>query len=200
MTRMRKIVIILLLTFSFNSTNATVHLYDIKVLGVRIGSLTTSHSEAAAIIYYSLKSNVDVMLFMRIRISYSVRTFYTNDTLTESTILSNVNGKNYKSVIKWEKDHYMINCNTYNYSLVDSSRTAPILCSVAKMYFSKPGEKVEIFSENYAVFSPATHTTREKVMIVINKNKSLFYYNESNQLVKVEMFNKIKNFDVVRSD
>ena len=194
-----KIIFTTYLAFSYFFVFSETQNYKITLAGFNIGTLSATHIQVKNIDYYSIVSNVSVNLIIKVKVYYKTVSVYKDSKLIESKVNSLVNGKSFVSNTLWDGKHYKINCNTYKYTYVDSSRVEPIKWSVSKLYFEKPTVGAEVYAETYGKLSNLKMEKDNQVRFEISKSKQIYYYSEDGDLSDVEMINSIKNFKVTKS-
>ncbi len=189
-----KIIVIVLLFFSSTiiANNGSTTAYRIELAGVKIGNLYTNVQEVNGITTYQLASEVDVWLFIRIKISYKIIVKYDNEKMVESKVTSFANGDTYYSNTIWNNDHYDIDCHTYKYDYT-AQRITPIKNSLIKLYFQEPVKEESLFSENYGVDTPISDLNDAVYQAQVQGNKNKYFY-EKGILTKAEMQSPIKNY------
>lgn len=173
--------------------------YTIKLGGFKIGTLNTTHIKKGKIDYYSVISNVEVNLFLKIKVYYKTVSIYNDNRLIESKVNSIVNGNTYASNTLWDGNKYKIDCNAYKYSYSDSSRTMPIYWSVSKLYFEMPNTGDEVYAETYGQFSQFKREKNNQFRLEVQKTKQVYHYNGDSLLGSVEMINPIINFEIIKN-
>lgn len=193
----KKIVLLFVFLFPLNFNAETISCI-IKLGGFKIGTLSAIHIKAKNIDYYTIVSNVEVSLLIKVKVYYKTETVYKDDMLIKSTVNSIVNGKKYNSFTKWNGERYSINCETHKYKFEDSTRTKPINWSVSKLYFNKPQNSTEVFAETYGQTSYLKLNNNGFFLFEIPNSKQLYAYSIENKFDAVEMINPIKNFKVIK--
>ncbi len=188
------LVLTLLLPLSYNAENISC---IIKLGGFKIGTLSAVHLTVKNMDYYTIVSNVEVNLLIKVKVFYKTETIYKDGVLIQSNVSSIVNGKAYTSKTIWNGIRYMINCETHKYQFSDTTRTSPINWSVSKLYFSKPEDKTEVFAETYGRTNHLVLNKDGGFLFEIPNSKQQYSYTK-NDFFGVEMINAIKNFKVIR--
>ena len=170
--------------------------YVIKVAGVKVGNLYATHSKSNSFDYYVTKSNVEVS-FARVKIDTKTESVYNNGVLVKSVVTSTINGKPYTSKTTWEKDHYKIDCNTHKYAYKDSTLKKPIVWSVSRLYFEKPAPGTEVYAESYGKHGKIIQQADKSLKLVAPESKHIYFYSDENKLLKLEIVNSIKNFEII---
>lgn len=188
------LVLTLLLPLSYNAENISC---IIKLGGFKIGTLSAVHITVKNMDYYTIVSNVEVNLIIKVKVFYKTESIYKDGVLIQSNVSSIVNGKPYTSKTIWNGARYIINCETHKYQFSDTTRTSPINWSVSKLYFSKPDDKTEVFAETYGRTNHLVLNKDGIFLFEIPNSKQQYSYTK-NDFFGVEMINAIKNFKVIR--
>lgn len=169
--------------------------FDIRLAGFKIGELTASQTKVNdSIINYNLTSKVSFWLFFKVNVDYSYNSTFLNGQLIKSEVKTHTNKGNFTSTSKWEKDHYKIKVDAYDYKK-DTSFTTPITFNVAKLYFEKPTHGSIVYADGYGIFSSAELEEKSYLIEVLgNKNR---YYFKDGLLVRASMDSPIKNYEVL---
>lgn len=193
----RLIFILLIIGFYSNlfAKNTLTRHFDIRIAGFKIGALT-AHQEHVndSITNYNLTSKVSFWLFFRVNVDYSYFSTFLNGKLIASEIKTVTNRGNYTSTSKWEKDHYKVKVDAYEYKK-DTILTAPITFNIAKLYFEEPTIGTKIYADGYGIFSTAESEDEKSFLVEVMGNKNKYYFKEG-LLVRASMDSPIKNYEV----
>ncbi|MCZ8283998.1 MAG: hypothetical protein O9353_00955, partial [Bacteroidia bacterium] len=93
---------------------------------------------------------------------------------------------------------YDIDCHARKYSYRDTTLTRAIRWSAGKMYFEIPKPGVEIYTESYGKLSTLEETKKNTLKMTTPESKQIYSYSgDYTKLVKIEVVNNIKNFDMI---
>lgn len=176
---------------------ATERSFIIRMAGFKIGRLQAYHIRNNGFDYYVTHSAVDFSVLLRVKADVRTEALYNDGMLLKATVTSSLNGVSYQSKTVWCKDHYNINCHTYKYDYVDSTLTKPIHWTASKLYFEIPEAGDEIYTESYGKLGVMTACGNHALKMSSPKSKQTYYYNAGKtKLLKIEVINNIKNFDM----
>ncbi len=171
--------------------------FVIKMAGIKIGKLHAYHIKNSSFDYYVTHSTVDFSVILKIKADIKTESLYHNGVLIKAMVNSTLNGVPYASKTVWNKDHYTIDCRTYKYTYKDSTLTKPIHWTASKLYFEIPSAGDEVFTESYGKLGMLTETGKNTLKMTSPKSKQTYYYNaEHSKLLRIEVINSIKNFDM----
>ena len=168
----------------------------IKIEGIKAGAMYASHNKINNMDYYSVATNVEMNLFVKIKITHKTISIYKDNQLIKSTVNSFINNKNYTSQIVWDGHKYKIDCHTHKYNYVDSSRTKPIYWSASKMYFEKPTDNSEVITDTYGKISFVKEVKANQFKYETNESRRLFIYNNNGFVSASETNNR--NMEIIR--
>lgn len=169
--------------------------FIIKTLGVKIGKLEAYHTSKNNYDSYISHSNID---FITIQADVKTEAIYQNDILIKAVVTSTINGKQYVSQTLWKKDHYQIDCHARDYNHIDSTLTTPIKWSAGKLYFEIPKKGDAVYTESYGVMGVLEETKENALKMTTPESKQIYHYNHDySQLLKIEVINDIKNFEMI---
>ena len=196
-SRMKFIISIYLFIFtliSFQVFSQTKH-FTLKTLGLKIGKLE---------VYRNSKNNFDSFVslssidFITIKADVKTEAIYQNGVLIKSVVTSTINGQSYLSQTLWKKDHYQIDCHARDYNYSDSTLTTPIRWSAGKLYFEIPNKGDAVYAESYGVMGVLEETKKNALKMTTPESKQIYYYNNDNtELLRIEVINSIKNFEMI---
>lgn len=169
--------------------------YTLKTLGLKIGKLE---------VYRSSKNNFDSFVslssidFITIKADVRTEAIYQNGVLIKSVVTSTINGQSYLSQTIWKKDHYQIDCHARDYNYTDSTLKTPIRWSAGKLYFEIPHKGDAVYTESYGVMGVLEETKKNTLKMTTPESKQIYYYNNDyTELLRIEVINNIKNFDMI---
>jgi hypothetical protein len=187
-------IIGILISVCVHSTAQT-KTYTLKAMGLRIGKLEAYHLKKNNFDFYATHSTVD---FITIKADVKTEVIYEDGILIRAIVTSKINGEAYSSKTIWKKDHYDIDCHARKYSHKDTTLTKPIKWSAGKMYFEIPKPGVEIYTESYGKLSILEETKKNTLKMTTPESKQIYSYSgDYAKLVKIEVVNNIKNFDMI---
>lgn len=169
--------------------------FTLKAMGIKIGKLEAYHLKKGIFNYYATHSTVD---FVTIKADVKTEAIYENGMLIRAIVTSKINGEIYSSKTFWKKDHYDIDCHARKYDYRDTTLSKPIKWSTGKLYFEigKPG--VETYTETYGKLGILEETKKNSLKMTTPESKQIYYYSEDySKLLKIEVVNSIKNFDMI---
>ena len=169
--------------------------FTLKAMGIKIGKLEAYHLKKGIFNYYATHSTVD---FVTIKADVKTEAIYENGMLIRAIVTSKINGEVYSSKTFWKKDHYDIDCHARKYDYRDTTLSKPIKWSAGKLYFEigKPG--VEVYTETYGKLGVLEETKKNSLKMTTPESKQIYYYSaDHSQLLKIEVVNSIKNFDMI---
>ncbi|GAB1445911.1 MAG: hypothetical protein KF860_00075 [Cyclobacteriaceae bacterium] len=194
----RLIVILLIIGLSSNlfAKDTFTRYFDIRIAGFKIGELT-AHQEKVndSITNYNLTSKVSFWLFFRVNVDYSYISTFLNGQLIASEIKTVSNKGNFTSSSKWEKDHYKVEVDAYEYKK-DTILIALITFNIAKLYFEQPVKGTKIYADGYGILSQAEMVDEEGYLVEVMGNKNKYYFKDG-LLVRASMDSPIKNYEVL---
>ena len=190
-----KKLIIVFLALSFGNSRAQTKNFTLKAVGINIGTLEAYHIKKNNFDYYATHSSVD---FVTIKADVKTEAVYEDGILIRAIVTSKINGQIYSSKTIWKKDHYDIDCHTRKYDYRDTTLTRPIRWSAGKLYFEIPKAGVEVYAESYGKLGILEETKKNTLKMTTPESKQIYYYSGDNaKLLKIEVVNSIKNFDMV---
>ncbi len=198
----QRILIILCLTFfALRPLNAQNRSFIIKVAGIKIGKLDAYHIKNKTFDYYVTHSTVNFSFIMTLKADIKTESLYNDGVLLKATVTSTLNGTPYISRTVLKKNHYDIDCNTYKYTYRDTTLTKPIKWSAGKLYFEIPVPGDEVYTESYGKLGVLTETGKHALKMTSPKSKQVYYYNnDHSKIIKIEVINSIKNFEMFPID
>lgn len=169
--------------------------FTIKTFGINIGKLEAFHTSKNNFDSYISHSTID---FVTIKADVRTEAVYHNDMLIKAVVTSTINGKSYASHTLWKKDHYQIDCHARDYNYSDSTLTTPIKWSAGKLYFHIPNKGDAVYAESYGVMGVLKETKKKSLQMTTPESKQIYYYNNDySELLKIEVINDIKNFEMI---
>jgi hypothetical protein len=169
--------------------------FTLKTLGMKIGKLEAHHSSKNNFEVFVSHSTID---FITIEANVKTEAIYQNGTLIKAVVTSTINGKSYLSQTVWKKDHYQIDCHARDYNYTDSTLTTPIKWSAGKLYFEIPSKGDAVYTESYGVMGVLEETKKNALKMTTPESKQIYYYNnEHTELLRIEVINDIKNFEMI---
>ncbi|MFZ1806749.1 MAG: DUF6134 family protein [Cyclobacteriaceae bacterium] len=170
--------------------------FDIRLAGFKIGELTAHQTKVNdSTINYSLTSNVSFWIFFKVNVDYSYNSTFLNGQLIQSEVKTFTNKGNYTSTSKWEKDHYKIKVDAYDYKK-DTTFSTPITFNIAKLYFEQPTQGTKVYADGYGILSLAELEAEKSYLVEVLGNKNRYYFKDG-LLVRASMDSPIKNYEVL---
>lgn len=194
---LRLVMCIISLACSFyDSTGQTrIRSYAIKIAGFNIGDLVVTTYEKDSLTYFTLSSKVSFWILFKVNVEHTVISVYQKDLLISSLVTTHSNKGDFKSSTVWDKDHYVVNVNGYNYKK-DTLIYTPINYSILKLYFEKPENNQPVFADNYGLIVPAEYLKPNDALVVSVLGNNNTYYYRDRSLVKVMMYSPIKDYQI----
>lgn len=180
----------------YDSTGQTrIRSYAIKIAGFNIGDLVVTTYEKDSLTYFTLSSKVSFWILFKVNVEHTVISVYQKDLLISSLVTTHSNKGDFKSSTVWDKDHYVVNVNGYNYKK-DTLIYTPINYSILKLYFEKPENNQPVLADNYGLIAPAEYLkTNDALVVSVLGNNNTYYYRDRS-LVKVMMYSPIKDYQI----
>ncbi|WP_373521112.1 DUF6134 family protein [Aquiflexum sp.] len=169
--------------------------YDISVAGISIGEMTAVKKKSGQKTFYDVKSEVSFWFFGRINVDYTVKTEFLDKQLILADSQSKTNRGDFRTLVKWEKDHYKVDSKNYKYDNNKPIRK-PLYCSSSVFFFEEPTNFNEFMAEGYGLVSPIKKV-KDYYEVDVNGNKNKYYY-VNGVLDKVVVYSPIKNYVVKR--
>ena len=169
--------------------------YDINVAGISIGEMTAVKKKAGQKTFYDVRSEVSFWFFGRVELDYLVKTEYQDRQLMFSDAQSKSNRGDFRTIIKWNKDHYQVDAKSYKYENNAPIRK-PLYFSSAVFFFEEPTNIKEFMAENFGLASPIKKV-KDYYEVDVNGNKNKYYY-VNGILDKAVMYSPIKNYVIKR--
>jgi hypothetical protein len=169
--------------------------YDVSVAGISIGEMTAVKKNSGQKIFYDVKSEVSFWFFGKINLEYFVKTEYQGKQLMVADVQSKSNRGDFRTLIKWNKDHYQVDAKNYKYDNNAPVRK-PLYFSSAVFFFEEPKDIKEFMAEGFGLVSPIKKV-KDYYEVDVNGNKNKYYY-VNGILDKAVMYSPIKNYVVKR--
>jgi uncharacterized lipoprotein YehR (DUF1307 family) len=169
--------------------------FTLKALGLKIGKLEAFHASKNNIDVYMSESTID---FITIKANVKTEAVYQNGVLIKATVNSTINGQSYVSQTTWKNNRYYIDCHARKYNYSDSTLTTPIRWSASKLYFEIPVKGNAVYTESYGVMGILEETKKNSLKMTTPESRQIYYYTaDGSKLLKIEVINSIKNFEMV---
>lgn len=169
--------------------------FKLKAFGLKIGKLEAYHAKKNNIDVFISESTID---FITIKANVKTEAVYQNGVLIKATVNSIINGQAYVSQTLWIKDHYQIDCHARKYNYTSSALTVPIKWSASKLYFEIPAKGDAVYTESYGVMGILEETKSNALKMTTPESRQIYYYNaDHSKLLKIEVINDIKNFEMI---
>ena len=194
MTFYRAVYLSVLILF-YGKGFAQTKTFTLKTLGLKVGKLEACHVAKNKIDIYASHSTIE---FITLKADVKTESIYQNGILIKATVNSIINGEPYSSKTLWVKDRYVIDCHARNYTYSDTTLTKPIRWSAGKLYFEIPAAGVEVYTESYGKLGTLDEVKKNGLKMTTPESKQIYHYNSTyNELLKIEVINNIKNFDMI---
>lgn len=189
-----KICLSILIALNYQVLSQTKN-FTFKTFGLKIGKLEAYHSSKNNFDSFVSHSAID---FITIKADVKTEAIYQNGSLIKAVVTSTINGQSYMSQTIWKKDHYQIDCHAREYNYIDSTLTTPIKWSAGKLYFEVPKKGDAVYAESYGVMGVLEEVKKNALKMTTPESKQIYYYNNDfSQLLKIEVINNIKNFEMI---
>ncbi|MEQ8363419.1 MAG: DUF6134 family protein [Cyclobacteriaceae bacterium] len=193
-----RIIALLLIIGCFSQISARDNLtrnFDIRLAGFKIGELTAHQTKVNdSTTNYNLTSKVSFWLFFQVNVDYAYTSTFLHGQLISSEVKTVTNKGNFISTSKWEKDHYKVEVDAYDYKK-DTVLMEPITFNIAKLYFEEPQKGDKIFADGYGILSLAETIDEKSYLVEVLGNKNKYYF-EDGLLIRASMDSPIKNYEV----
>lgn len=186
---------IFIFSFHFILAQTGARFYSIRLAGFQIGELTINTFQQDTLTCYTLHSEVNFWLFFRIHIEHAVKAVFYKDLLLSSTTITHSSKGDFQSKTLWKDDHYEVKVKGYKY-LKDTVINKPIHFNIIKLYLEKPSHGQEIFADNYGILTKAEKTDKNDELVVSVLGNENTYHYRNNHLIRADMFNPIKNYQI----
>ncbi len=195
MVRLTFVLLLFTSCHSLCAADKLIRHFDIRIAGFKIGELTATKTIVNdSVVNYHLVSRVSFWLFYRVEVSYSNLSSFVNGQLVDSVVKTVTNKGNYQSSSTWNKDHYKIEVDTYDYKK-DTAFATPIRFNVAKLFFEPPGEKTEVYADNYGIFGDTEYMKNKYYVVDVLGNRNKYYYKDG-VFDKASMDSPVKNYEI----
>jgi len=169
--------------------------YDISVAGISIGEMTAVKTLSGQKIFYEVSSEVSFWFFGRINVDYFVKAEFLNKQLILADSQSKTNRGDFRTLVKWDKDHYKVDAKNYKYENTEPIKK-PLYCSSSVFFFEEPTGVNEFMAEGYGLVSPIKKV-KDYYEVNVNGNRNKYYY-INGVLDRVVMYSPIKNYVIKR--
>lgn len=203
----KSVIIILISTFFFNAivradnnegvSAVSTHEYELQVGNKSIGDLTVKKTTKNHQVEYNATSHVEVNLFGKINIDYTLDCTFDEGLLIRSEYKTFKNGKLQESTLTtWDKDHYEIVKDGKRYRINE-----PIYDSAIELYFDKPSHESRIYSEKDGHFKELKGVEDQRYKLTkLGKSKGCEFIYDAQSLENIHTSYLITSFDVKRKD
>jgi hypothetical protein len=190
-----KFICISLFCFAPNILDAQVKTFTLKALGLKIGRLEAAHVNKDNIDVYMAHSIID---FITVKADVKTESIYQNGILIKAVVHTTINGQTYVSNTLWKKDHYDIDCHARKYNYRDTTLTTPIRWSAGRLYFEIPKNGDGVYTETYGKLGVLESVKGNGLKMTTPDSRQIYYYNpEYSKLLKIEIINSTKNFEMI---
>ncbi len=189
-------IILTLLFLSFTSGLVSQeHVYNVKVFGKIIGTVTANRRIQGATIEYSTNSLSIIRFFGKKEISTIMKTLYENNVLKKSFYEVKKNGKiREKSTLKYLNSTYNI--------ITDGEKTKhtkPIHLSTIMLTYYKPKDKEKVFEEVGGFYKKIKKIKDNEFELINPRSRHIdtYIYNEDDVLEKCIVRKTLFNFEMI---
>ncbi|WP_164674943.1 DUF6134 family protein [Anditalea andensis] len=170
--------------------------FSISVAGITIGEMKAVKTSGTDQDRYQLESKVDFWFFGKIKALVSTDAYYNESQFLQSTMHTRTNKGEFLSTIKWDRDRYAIEAESYKYEHKDEI-IGPMDYSGIKLFFQEPREVSNLLNEHYGKVALVNKGMKGYYEVNVAGNINKYYY-ENGQLIKAVMEHPIKNYVVKR--
>ncbi len=184
-----------MLIFGYGQAFSQIKSFTLKALGLKIGRLEAAHVSKDNIDVYMAHSMID---FITVKADVKTESIYQNGVLIKAVVHTTINGQTYVSNTLWKKDHYDIDCHARKYNYRDTTLTTPIHWSAGRLYFEIPKKGDGVYTETYGKMGVLEEVKGNGLKMTTPDSKQIYYYNpEYSRLLKIEIINSTKNFEMI---
>jgi hypothetical protein len=181
---MKLVNVIYFVLISFILMSAQTLSYDVKALGMKVGSMKITRTLSGSNILYQIESTNHVSyLFGEIDVKHSSSASFLNGVLQKSNSKTDKNGK-LESSCETVLSGSVYKIKTHQTIAVYSS---PIRYSIFSMYYNEPKGLKEIFSEEYGKMVPISEVKPHRFMVSFPDGKKYHYDFENGVISDVEV-------------
>lgn len=164
--------------------------YTIKVVGIKVGTLTASKLAKDDTVSYSLSSKVDVnFLIYRLKVDYLVKSILSQGQLLKSSVHVDSNRGKFITETKATEKGYSIESIQHDKE-IDTNIKVRINKTFASMFFNEPKIGDKIYAEYYGDFIQISKPSKGFYTGVLKDTEDEFYY-ENGMVLKIVKKNKI---------
>ena len=166
---MRPALILCLLLFS-NSLFSQVYSrsYEVKSGDKRVGEIHATKHASGEVVQYEVSSDVYMTMLFSIHVSYKVQANFKEGVMVSSSATVYINDRVQNDVnVERTGDHYTVEMDGHTTRIYED-----IKFSSAKLYFDKPEDIKQIFSETNGIMKPLTETADGKFRLKDPDSKS----------------------------
>jgi hypothetical protein len=184
-------VIALILLFSITHVGRSqTREYAIKVIGIKVGSITAEKHVIGENIAYLLKSDVSVnFLVYKLVVDYSVKSLISTMGLLNSEVKVISNRGNYTTLTKKSGEDYKVQSIQKGKTILKEV-AKPINNTFASLFFNEPSANENVYAEFYADFIQISKKSKGKYIGELDKNIDEYHY-ENGELIKIIKKNPI---------
>lgn len=141
--------------------------FEAKASGDQVGKVKATKTVDGNIIQYQVESEIKIKVLIPVNVIYKAQASYNEGVLMSSSASVYINGVLQNSVITEKSGSY--------YTIVEDQHTTKlyeeIKFSTAKMYFTKPVDQREVFSESEGIMKPMVKTSDDKYKVKDPENE-----------------------------
>ena len=162
--------------------------------GNKIGTLTASKTVSGNKTEFSMTSEVEKRMIMKLEVYEKHTASFTNDKLTGATVIRKVNGK-----VKVDKK---IICTDASCTITSEGETSsiqqqPVVHSVLNIYFFEPEKVKEIFSDNFEKMIALQNMGNHAYKLSMPDGNTAYYYYANGICSKVKVDHKLYDLEFV---
>ncbi|WP_420551401.1 DUF6134 family protein [Tenacibaculum aiptasiae] len=191
-----KIELIIIVLFLASATlYGQEYIYDVKVFGKKIGTVTANRIQEGTKTVYKTSSFSSIRFFGKKEISTFMETVYENDILQRSFYEVKKNKKTReKAVLEYKKDKYFI--------ITDGKETyhdKPIFLSTIMLTYHRPKNNERVFEEVGGFYKTMVKISENKFDLINpnSRHKDTYIYNEEGVLKKCIVRKTLFNFEMI---
>ncbi len=153
--------------------------------------MTVERNQVGSETRFTVESLVNYKLLLSFKIEYELEERFENGVLVDGSATNLLNDKPQKhSVVKWDGEKYVINLNG-ELSQVDQDG---IVLSIPQLYFNKPVNQQQIFSQQFAGFIPLYEESTEVFVLDSPDGKNYYTYDDQGICEEVKVSRSFATF------
>lgn len=191
------ITLFVIISFSFGFSQDEAQIYQMKALGMNIGTLQTSMKTMGEEIHYYSSTILNInLVFKKVKMEVENTTRYRGGKLISTTSQVIVNGDLHSSSsIEWKNGQYLVTVDGES----KPSLKAPINYSGTLFYYQEPKGISQVLSESSGVFMSLKSLGEGKYHAVDPKNeRDMIYYYEKGVQTKIAIKHPLVTVYMIR--